>query len=108
MARVDLATAELVVARSALGPHRIGNWPSAAGISAEIGADNAPSLDARHHGAVAHLDPEQEAALRRLRAAFGVVEVLEVIDHQPSEDPTSDREPPDGQEGEQAPPRDRR
>jgi hypothetical protein len=28
------------------------------------------------------LDPDQEAALRRLRAAFGFVEVLAVVDHE--------------------------
>jgi hypothetical protein len=46
---------------------------------------------------VAHLDPDQEAALRRLRAAFGLVEVLEVIDHQAGEDPGDE-------DDEQAPP----
>jgi hypothetical protein len=30
---------------------------------------------------MAELDPDQEAALRRLRAAFGFVEVLRIIDH---------------------------
>ena len=43
---------------------------------------------------MAYLDPDQEAALRRLRAAFGFVEVLEIIDHQPGEDLTGDPEPP--------------
>jgi hypothetical protein len=32
-------------------------------------------------GRVAQVDPDQLAALRRLRVAFGFVEVLEVIDH---------------------------
>jgi hypothetical protein len=27
------------------------------------------------------VDPDQDAALRRLHAAFGFVEVLEIIDH---------------------------
>ena len=31
---------------------------------------------------MAELDPDQAAALRRLRAAFGFVEVLAVVDHQ--------------------------
>jgi hypothetical protein len=50
---------------------------------------------------MAEVDPDQEAALRRLRAAFGFVEVLRVIDHGQGEDdePT--------EEGEQAPPADR-
>jgi hypothetical protein len=30
---------------------------------------------------MAQVDPDQEAALRRLRAAFGFVEILEVVDH---------------------------
>jgi hypothetical protein len=51
---------------------------------------------------MAEVDPDQEAALRRLRAAFGFVEILEVVDHQADQD---DDEPLD--EGEQAPPADR-
>jgi hypothetical protein len=35
---------------------------------------------------MAELDPDQEAALRRLRAAFGFVEVLEVVDHETDQD----------------------
>jgi hypothetical protein len=31
---------------------------------------------------MAELDPDQLAALRRLRIAFGFVEVLEVVDHE--------------------------
>jgi hypothetical protein len=34
-------------------------------------------------GRVPQVDPDQLAARRRLRAAFGPIEVLEVIDHQP-------------------------
>jgi hypothetical protein len=30
---------------------------------------------------MAEVDPDQEAALRRLRAAFGFVEVLRIVDH---------------------------
>ena len=43
------------------------------------------------------VDPELEAALRRLRAAFGFVEVVEVIDHRADQSAT----PSDaaGQEG---------
>ena len=35
---------------------------------------------------MAELDPDQEAALRRLRAAFGFVEVLAVVDHEADQD----------------------
>jgi adenylyl- and sulfurtransferase ThiI len=35
---------------------------------------------------MAELDPDQEAALRRLRAIFGFVEVLEVVDHEADQD----------------------
>jgi hypothetical protein len=49
---------------------------------------------------MAELDPEQEAALRRLRAAFGFVEVLRVIDH--NDDQDQDNEPIE--EGKQGPP----
>jgi hypothetical protein len=35
---------------------------------------------------MAEVDPDQEAALRRLRAAFGFVEVLKVVDHEADED----------------------
>jgi hypothetical protein len=51
---------------------------------------------------VAHVDPDQEAALRRLRAAFGFIEVLEIIDHQPSEDP-HDQERAGDEDDDQAP-----
>jgi hypothetical protein len=34
-----------------------------------------------HHGRVPEVDDDQLAALRRLRAAFGFVEIVEVIDH---------------------------
>jgi hypothetical protein len=42
----------------------------------------------RHDGGVAEVDDDQLAALRRLRAAFGFVEVVEVISHD-SDDPTA-------------------
>jgi hypothetical protein len=53
--------------------------------------------NSRHHGQVPQVDPELEAALRRLRAAFGFVEVVEVIDHRADQSAT----PSDaaGQEG---------
>ena len=35
---------------------------------------------------MAEVDPEQEAALRRLRAAFGFVEVLRVVDQKGGQD----------------------
>jgi hypothetical protein len=45
-------------------------------------------------GRVAQVDPDQLAALRRLRAAFGFVEVLEVREHQPGRDPAPDQASP--------------
>ena len=39
---------------------------------------------------MAEVDADQEAALRRLRAAFGFVEVLEVVDHEPDADGDDD------------------
>jgi hypothetical protein len=41
---------------------------------------------------MAEIDPDQEAALRRLRAAFGFVEVLEVVDHEADSDKDIDDE----------------
>jgi hypothetical protein len=35
---------------------------------------------------MAEVDPDQAAALRRLRAAFGFVEVLRIVDHAPDDD----------------------
>jgi hypothetical protein len=46
--------------------------------------------DPRHHGHVSEVDDDQLAALRRLRAAFGFVEVVEVI----SDDSGDDLAPP--------------
>lgn len=40
---------------------------------------------------MAELDPDQEAALRRLRAAFGFVEVLRVVDHNDDQDQDHDK-----------------
>jgi hypothetical protein len=51
---------------------------------------------------MAEVDHNQEAALRRLRAAFGFVEVLRIIDH----DQDQDQDEP-LKDGEQAPPADR-
>jgi hypothetical protein len=50
------------------------------------------------------VDPDQEVALRRLRAAFGFVEILEIVDHH-DDQAQDDGEPLD--EGEQPPPADR-
>jgi hypothetical protein len=50
---------------------------------------------------MAEVDPDQEAALRRLRAAFGFVEVLWIVDHKDDQDPDDD-EPLE--EGEKPPP----
>jgi hypothetical protein len=52
---------------------------------------------------MAEVDPDQEAALRRLRAAFGFVEVLRIVDHDQGQD--QDDEPL--AEGEQPPSADR-
>ena len=52
---------------------------------------------------MAEVDPEQEAALRRLRAAFGFVEVLRIIDHNDGQDQDDDQPT---EEGEQGPPAD--
>ncbi len=41
----------------------------------------------RHDGDVPEVDADQLAALRRLRAAFGFVEVVEVIGHDWDDDP---------------------
>jgi hypothetical protein len=46
-----------------------------------------------HHGRVAQVDPDQLAALRRLRAAFGFVLILEVRDLEPGRDPAPDQAP---------------
>ena len=48
---------------------------------------------------MAEVDPDQEAALRRLRAAFGFVEVLRIIDYNDGQD--QDDQPTE--EGEQGP-----
>jgi hypothetical protein len=42
---------------------------------------------------MAEVDPDQEAALRRLRAAFGFVEVLRIVDHKQDQG-QDDGEPP--------------
>ena len=52
---------------------------------------------------MAELDPDQEAVLRRLRAAFGFVEILRVVDHDDGQEQDDDQ-PLD--EGEAAPPAD--
>jgi hypothetical protein len=53
---------------------------------------------------LAEVDPDQEAALRRLRAAFGFVEVLRIVDHDDDQD-QDDGEPTE--EDEDFPPADR-
>ena len=47
---------------------------------------------------MAEVDPDQNAALRRLRAAFGFVEILRIVDHNDGQDQDEPHE-----EGEQAP-----
>jgi hypothetical protein len=39
---------------------------------------------------MAEVGPDQEAALRRLRAAFGFVEVLRIVDHDQGKDQDQD------------------
>jgi hypothetical protein len=57
---------------------------------------------------MAEVDPDQEAALRRLRAAFGFVEVLRVVDHNDDQDQDQDQDDDEPlEEGEQPPPADR-
>jgi hypothetical protein len=51
---------------------------------------------------MAEVDPDQQAALRRLRAVFGFVEVLRIIDHDDGQDQGQPTE-----EGEEAPPAER-
>jgi hypothetical protein len=48
---------------------------------------------------VGQVDPDQDAALRRLRPAFGFVEVLEVIDHEPDQDQGDDEGAEANQDG---------
>jgi hypothetical protein len=45
---------------------------------------------------MAEVDRDQEAALRRLRAAFGFVEVLKVIHHEAGQDQADDEVAEDG------------
>jgi hypothetical protein len=40
----------------------------------------------RHHGCVPEADDDQLAAVRRLRAAFGPIEVVEVVSNEPGDD----------------------
>jgi hypothetical protein len=55
-------------------------------------------------GHVPQVDPELDAALRRLRAAFGFVEVLEVIDHPADQDrATTQADSSDQEDGEDQP-----
>jgi hypothetical protein len=44
-------------------------------------------------GHVPEVDPDQLAALRRLRAAFGFVLILEVRELEPGRDPAPDQAP---------------
>jgi hypothetical protein len=41
---------------------------------------------------MAEVDPDQEAALRRLRAAFGFVEVLRIVDHDQGQEQDQDQD----------------
>jgi hypothetical protein len=57
----------------------------AAGSTYTSGLDATSHCGGSRPRAMAELDPDQEAALRRLRAAFGFVEILEVVDHEASQ-----------------------
>jgi hypothetical protein len=64
-------------------------------LDVDVGAGRAEQLGGpmlrpwwRHDGRVSEVDDDQLAALRRLRAAFGFVEIVEVISHDPGDDPT--------------------
>ena len=46
---------------------------------------------------MADVDPDHEAALRRLRAAFGFVEVLGIVDHGQGEDQDDDEPVEEGE-----------
>ena len=43
---------------------------------------------------MAEVDPDQEAALRRLRTAFGFVEILRIVDHHDGHRRLADRSRP--------------
>jgi hypothetical protein len=47
---------------------------------------------------MAEVDPDQEAALRRLRAAFGFVEVLRIVDQGQDQDQDDDELLEEGEE----------
>jgi hypothetical protein len=54
------------------------------------GAPTRPATTAVASRAMAEVDPDQEAALRRLRAAFGFVEILRIVDHDQGQDQDDD------------------
>jgi hypothetical protein len=60
-------------------------------VPGDAGQDSGPILRPwwRHDGSVSEVDDDQLAALRRLRAAFGFVEIIEVISHDPGDEPTT-------------------
>jgi hypothetical protein len=51
---------------------------------------------------MAEVDPDQDAALRRLRAAFGFVVILEIIEHKPAHDPAGDQDDEEGSSADSA------
>jgi hypothetical protein len=55
-------------------------------------------------GRVPQVDPDQLAALRRLRAAFGPIVILEVIDHRDDQDQPATHTDASDQEGSEPPP----
>ena len=48
-----------------------------------------PQAEPGHHGRVPEVDDDQLAALRRLRAAFGFVQIVEVISHDEGDEVTA-------------------
>jgi hypothetical protein len=53
---------------------------------------------------MAEVDPDQQAALRRLRAAFGFVEILRIFDHHDDQDQGDDEPLEDDDEARPADP----
>jgi hypothetical protein len=60
----------------------------AAGSTCTLGPAATSRRGGSRPGVMAELDLDQEAALRRLRAAFGFVEILKVVDHRPTKTTT--------------------
>jgi hypothetical protein len=62
----------------------------AAGSTRTWGPAATSHHDGSRPGPMAEVDPDQEAALRRLRAAFGFIEILRIVDHDDGQDQDDD------------------